>query len=319
MALRKMNLQSLPRFGESWSFLYVEKCLVERDQNAIVLTDTRGRVAVPTAALSCLLLGPGTNLTSSAVELLAANGTSMVWTGEAGVRCYAAGLGETRRAGNLLKQLEAWADPRERLEVCKRMYRVRFDDAALDPNLTLEQLRGKEGVRVRTAYESYSKMFGVKWEGRFYKTQHWASTDPINRAISVANACLHGLVHAALVSTGFSPAIGFVHTGKALSFVYDIADLYKIDITVPAAFQLIGSQRKDEPDRRMRLACRDRFRETRLLERILPDVQRVLGMRADVAKLYDHSEDAPADSRLWDPTTGEVLGGQNHGEPEPKP
>jgi CRISPR-associated protein Cas1 len=125
-------------------------------------------------------------------------------------------------------------------------------------------------------------------------------------------------VHAALVSTGFSPAVGFIHTGKALSFVYDIADLYKMDVTVPAAFQFIGSGRKDEPDRRMRLACRDRFRETKLLERILPDVQRVLGMRPDVAKLYDHSEDAPADSRLWDPKTGEVLGGQNHGDPESK-
>lgn len=311
--MRKLNLQALPRFGESWSFLYVEKCVIERDQNAITITDSRGRVAVPTAALSALLLGPGTNLTSSAVELLAANGTSIVWTGEAGVRCYAAGLGETRRSGNLLKQLEAWANPRERLEVCKRMYRVRFSNEELSSDLTLEQLRGREGVRVRMAYDAYSKMFGVKWSGRFYKPQHWSSTDPINRAISVANSCLHGLVHAALVSTGFSPAVGFVHTGKALSFVYDIADLYKLDVTVPAAFQIIGSTLKDEPDRRMRLACRDRFRETRLLERILPDVQRVLGLKADVARLYDHSADAPAESRLWDPVTGEVSGGTNHG------
>lgn len=316
MGLRKYDLQALPRFGESWSFLYVEKCVVERDQNSIIFVDARGKIALPTAALSCLLLGPGTNLTSSAVELLAANGTSMVWTGEAGVRCYAAGLGETRRAGNMLKQVEAWANPRERLEVCKRMYRVRFD-GELPADLTLEQLRGKEGVRVRMAYESFAKMFGVEWAGRFYKPQHWASADPINRAISVANSCLHGLVHAALVSTGFSPAIGFVHTGKALSFVYDIADLYKLDVTVPVAFQIIGSGRKDEPDRRTRLACRDRFRETRLLERILPDVQRVLGMKPEVARLYDLSADAPAESRLWDPVTGEVPGGTNHGPEDP--
>lgn len=316
MARRQANLQALPRFGESWSFLYVEKVSIEREQNALVLTDTRGRVAVPCAALSCLLLGPGTNLTSAAVELLASNGTSMVWTGEAGVRCYAAGLGETRRSGNLLRQLEAWATPDSRLEVCKRMYRIRFAEETLPSGLTLEQLRGREGVRVRETYAAFSRQFGVPWNGRLYKPQHWASTDPINRAISVANSCLHGLVHAALVSTGFSPAVGFIHTGKALSFAYDIADLYKMDVTVPVAFELVAKGPVEGLERCARLTCRDRFRETRLLERILPDVQRVLGLRPDVARLYDHSEDAPAGSRLWDPA-GEIAGGQNFGVPEP--
>lgn len=313
MARSRVDLQALPRFGESWSFVYVEKSNIEREQNGLLLSDERATVALPCAALSCLMLGPGTTVTAAAMELLASNGTSVVWTGEAGVRCYAAGLGETRRAANFLKQVDAWADPMKHIEVVRNMYCVRFTDA-LPPGLTLEQIRGREGIRVREAYASYSKMFGVPWEGRQYKIQHWGSTDPINRAISVANACLHGLCHAAIVSTGFSPALGFIHTGKALSFVYDVADFYKIDVTVPAAFEAVG-RGTENLERRVRLACRDRFRQTRLLERVLPDVQHVLGLKQDVARLYDLGADAPAESRLWDPT-GDLAGGKNFGPEE---
>ena len=194
------------------------------------------------------------------------------------------------------------------------MYSIRFPEE-LPLGLTLEQIRGREGVRVRDAYANYSKMFGVTWTGRLYKQQHWASADSINRAISVANSCLHGLCHAAIVSTGFSAALGFIHTGKALSFVYDVADLYKIDVTVPAAFEAV-SQSGENIERRVRVACRDWFRKTRLLERTLPDIQRLLELKQDVARLYDLSEDAPTESRLWDPT-GVITGGQNFSPEEP--
>lgn len=315
MGRPRVDLQSLPRFGESWSFVYVEKSNLERVDNGLLISDARATVSLPCSALSCLMLGPGTTVTAAAMELLASNGTSVVWTGEAGVRCYAAGLGETRRASNFLRQVEAWAEPLRHIEVVRRMYRVRFPEE-LPEGLTLEQIRGREGVRVRDAYANYSKMFGVTWTGRLYKPQHWASADPINRAISVANACLHGLCHAAIVSTGFSAALGFIHTGKALSFVYDIADLYKIDVTVPAAFEAVG-RGAEHLERHVRIACRDRFRQTRLMEKILPDIQRVLGLKQDVARLYDLSEDAPAESRLWDPS-GSVAGGQNHAPEEPQ-
>ncbi len=312
---RKTQLQMLPRFGESWSFLYVDKTIVEREENALLLCNERANVAVPCAALSCLMLGPGTRVTSAAMELLASNGTSVVWTGEAGIRCYAAGLGDSRRSGNMLKQIELWANPVQHLEVVKRMYRIRFSEPVPD-DLTLEQLRGREGVRVRDAYAGFSKLFGVKWAGRLYRPDSWGAADPINRAISAANSCLYGLCHAAIVSTGFSPAVGFIHTGKALSFVYDIADLYKCDVSVPVAFDVVANG-AENAERRVRLACRDRFRATRLLERILPDIQRVFGMRPEVARLYDHSADAPGDSRLWTPE-GAVPGGQNHA-PEEEP
>lgn len=178
MGRARVDLQSLPRFGESWSFVYVEKANIERAENGLLIHEERATVALPCAALSCLMLGPGTTVTAAAMELLASNGTSVVWTGEAGVRCYAAGLGETRRAGNFLKQVDAWADPLRHIEVVRNMYCVRFVDG-LPPGLTLEQIRGREGIRVREAYANYSKMFGVTWNGRQYRAQHWSSTDPM--------------------------------------------------------------------------------------------------------------------------------------------
>jgi CRISPR-associated protein Cas1 len=172
-----------------------------------------------------------------------------------------------------------------------------------------------EGVRVRETYARLARETGVRWSGRAYKTDQWNSADPVNRALSTANTCLYGLCHAALVSTGFSPGLGFIHTGKSLAFVYDIADLYKCDVTMPIAFTSAREGSLDGLEGRVRRRCRDIFRKTKLLERIVPDVQRVLGLRAETVKLFDASqasEDAGCVGELWDPA-GPVPGGRNHG------
>lgn len=160
----------------------------------------------------------------------------VLWCGEEGVRVYACGMGETRSSRNLLLQVALWADPAARLRVVHRMYRMRFAEEP-DPAMPLEELRGREGIRVREAYARLSRETGVAWEGRSYRSSNWRAADPVNRALSCANSCLYGVCHAAIVSAGFSPALGFIHTGKALSFVYDVADLYKVDLTIPLAFR----------------------------------------------------------------------------------
>ncbi len=311
------DLQVLPRFADGLTFLYVEHARVEQEHHAIVLVDARGRVPVPVAALAALMLGPGTSMTHAAVLACADNGCSVLFCGEGGVRLYAAGLGETRRASNLMDQARAWADPAEHMRVVVRMYRMRFNETVAE-GLTLEQLRGMEGVRVRETYARLARETGIRWTGRVYKTTDWGSSDPVNRALSTANACLYGLCHAALVSTGFSPGLGFVHTGKSLAFVYDVADLYKCDVTVPIAFAAAREGPLDGLEGRVRRRCRDVFRKTKLLERIVPDVQRVLGLRADTLKLFDANElgdaneDAAFVGELWDPA-GAVPAGRNHG------
>jgi CRISPR-associated protein Cas1 len=305
------NLRMLPKVRDSWSYLYAERCRVDQEDKAIALHDQQGKTAVPCSALTLLMLGPGTTVTHAAIRTLADNGCTVLWTGESGVRLYAQGLGETRSAQRLLHQARLCSNPGLRLKVVRRMYEIRFPET-LDPALTLQQIRGKEGIRVRESYARASRETGVPWHGRAYQRDDWKSADPVNRALSAANSCLYGISHAAILSAGYTPGLGFVHTGKLLSFVYDIADLYKVDITIPAAFQA-AKDGEDGVEGRVRRFCRDYFREQRLLNHIVDDIDRVL----DVGPLptndtFDADAAAPGD--LWDPELGGVPGGLNQAD-----
>lgn len=302
----------LPKVRDSWSYLYVEHAKIDQDDKAIAVHDDSGRVPVPCATLSVLLLGPGTTISHAAIRTLAEHGCLVEWTGEEGVRFYARGEGETRSAANFLRQARLHAHPQGRLEVAKRMYRVRFTGKLAD-DLTIQQLRGMEGARVRDAYARASQATGVPWTGRSYKRNDWGAADPINRALSCANSNLYGICHAAIIAVGLSPALGFVHTGKMLSFVYDVADLYKAEITIPAAFQAVQEGEKDL-ERRVRHACRDLFRETRLLKRIVTDMEKLLSLEGLQDVLFSFDEDEALPGGLWDPELGDVQGGVNFAE-----
>ncbi len=302
-----LDLHLLPKVRDSLSFLYVEHCQIDQDGKAIAILDQRGKVPVPCASLCLLMLGPGTRITHAAVRALAENGCLAFWTGEEGVRFYAQGMGETRSSRNLVRQVRLWADDELHMAVVLRMYQMRFGEE-LDSSLTLRQIRGKEGMRVRHAYADASKFYGVPWQGRSYRRDNWSPADPINKALSTANSCLYGVCHAAIVSAGYSPALGFIHTGRMLSFVYDVADLYKMEVAVPIAFREVAIGLQDL-ERRVRMACRDAFKEYRLLQRIVPDIEAVLGKEADSPE--DLAEDANALDYLWDPERGKIEGGLN--------
>jgi len=303
------DLHILPKVRDSWSYLYVEHARIEQDAKAIAIHDVNGKTPVPCTALMVLMLGPGTTVSHAAVRALAEAGCLIFWTGEQGVRFYAQGLGETRSSRRLLKQAMLWSNPVRRLEVVVRMYRMRFDEV-LPAELTLRQIRGLEGVRVRDAYARLSRETGVPWAGRSYKRTNWHDSDPINRALSAANSTLYGICQAAIVASGYSTALGFVHTGKMLSFVYDVADLYKVEVTLPAAFEATALG-DNELERRVRLRCRDLFHEQRLLSRIINDIDHVL----DVADGEDEAAmdaELAAPGGLWDPSEGIVPGGENY-------
>jgi len=313
MAIKDLHL--LPRVEDGWSFLYVQQCRIEQDDKSISVWEDTGRTPVACAALSLLMLGPGTAITHAAVRTLVESGCMILWCGEEGVRVYGVGLGETRSSRNLLRQASAWADPRTRLAVVRRMYARRFDEKVYE-SLSLQQLRGREGIRVRACYAEASRVSGVEWKGRNYDRTSWKTADPINRALSCANSCLYGLCHAAIVAAGYSPAIGFVHSGKALSFVYDVADLYKTATSIPAAFGGVQANPKDM-EGTVRRAMRDRFFEERLLERILPDLALLFegfgeDVEASLDSLLDSDDALP--SGLWDPEAGSVEGGVNYSE-----
>ncbi|MDA8087879.1 MAG: type I-E CRISPR-associated endonuclease Cas1e, partial [Nitrospiraceae bacterium] len=199
-----------------------------------------------------------------------------------------------------------------RMQVVRRLYQLRFSEK-FNPELTLQQIRGMEGIRVRESYARAARETGVPWSGRSYRRDNWSNADPVNRALSAANSCLYGICHAAIVSAGFSPALGFVHTGKMLSFVYDVADIYKAEVTIPVAFRA-AAEGQDGLERRVRLTCRDGFVSTRLLERIIPDIQTALMLekRGSASDGESFDQDAAAPGSLWDPVAGEVEGGRVH-------
>lgn len=312
------DLHELPKFADGTSYLYVEHCKVEQDKLSVSLFDKEGQVQVPCAGLAVLMLGPGTSITHAAVRVLAENGVFIVWVGEEGIRLYAQGLGKTRSAHNIMKQARLSSYPETRLRVVERMYRMRFADAKTD-GLSIQQLRGMEGARVRAAYARASQETGIPWRGRRYKPGACTITDPVNRALTVANSCLYGICHAAIVVAGYSPALGFIHVGHQMSFTFDIADLYKAELIIPLAFNLVKASDQDI-ERRARMACRDAFKSQRLLARIIPDIERLM----DLSTLGIAGTDLPSDvspddmdsdkaipNRLWDPEVGSVEGGTN--------
>ena len=316
------DLRQLPRFEDSLSYLYLEHTRIEQHEKAIAVHDATGMTPVPVASLALLMLGPVTSITHAAITALADNNCPVAWVGEDGLRFYAAGTGGTRGSAALLRQARLASIPQLRLEVVLRMYRKRFPEG-LDAQLDLQQVRGMEGIRVREAYSAASKKFGVPWTGRNYKRGSWATADPVNRALSTGNACLYGLVQAAILSAGYSSAIGFVHTGKQLSFVYDIADLYKIELIVPTAFEVAAWQ-GGSIESRMRAACRESFKSAKLMQRALPDIDDVLTVSGVLAQSNDPAwdMDSSAPGALWAPDADSkgdqrIEGGVNYGSDDP--
>ncbi len=299
------NLHELPKLKDSLSYLYVEHAMLEQKQKAIEFVQKEGRTLIPIANLSVLMLGPGTSITHAAIKTLAQGGCSVLWTGQDATRFYAQGMGETRKGQRLLHQAALVSDPAKRKQVVINMYRHRFTET-LSPHLTLPQIRGKEGARVRQAYANASKKYRIEWNGRKYDRSNWRNADPANRALSSANALLNGICHAAIVSGGYSPGLGFIHTGKQLSFVYDIADLYKAEITIPIAFAQAYSPVKIES--RTREACRQKFKEVKLLSRILPDIEAMLTVPDAQTTLTEPVGDIDADPALPTPLWKRIEG-----------
>jgi len=257
------------------SLVFVERGNLDVLDGAFVLVDKTGvRTHIPVGGVACLLLEPGIRVSHAAVTLAARVGCLLVWIGEGGVRFYSAGQPGGARSDRLLHQAKLALDDDARLKVVRKMYELRFGEPA-PARRSVEQLRGIEGVRVRRTYQALAQQHRVRWKRRSYDPDDWDVSDMPNRCLSAATSCLYGIVEAAVLAAGYAPAIGFIHTGKPLSFVYDIADLVKFDTVVPVAFQ-IASKAGTDHERRVRLACRDVFRRIRLLERLIPLIHEVL-------------------------------------------
>jgi len=303
----KPELQELPRIRDRLSFLYLERCVINRAENAITVTDVRGTVHVPAATVSVLLLGPGTKVTHRAMELIGDTGASVIWIGERGVRYYAHGRPLTHSSRLLVAQATLVSNNRMRLSVARKMYTMRFTNEDVS-HMTMQQLRGREGARIRSVYRRMSKETGVPWKRRDYDPGDFSAGDPVNQALSSANACIYGLAHSVIVALGCSPGLGFIHTGHERSFVYDVADLYKAEIAIPIAFK-VAAEHTSDIGSITRRAVRDAISDGRIMERMVKDIHFLL--------LGDSDEYTPIETDivyLWDEKTGTVSNAVSYGK-----
>ena len=299
------EIQMLPQVADRLTFLYLERCVLNRQDSAITVADDRGTVFVPAAAISVIMLGPGTKITHRAMELIGYAGVTVIWVGEHGVRYYASGRPLAHHAALLQRQAELVSNMRMHLNVVRQMYCMRFPNEDVS-HLTLQQLRGREGARIRAVYKKASKEWNVPWNGREYDPEDFTSGDPVNQALSAGHACLYGLAHAVIAALGCSPGLGFVHVGHENSFVYDIADLYKADITIPLAFEVAATISKEEIPSVMRRKTRDKMVKMNILKQMVHDIKSLLAQEGE-------SEDSDA-VYLWDNRVGEVENGRSYGE-----
>lgn len=306
----------LPRAADSLSFLYLEQVRVVQDDTGVCAQveqadGTTSRVYLPVAALSCILLGTGTSATQPAMATCARHNTTVLWTGAGGVRLYSASQPGDLGTSWLERQVRSWADDSTRLAIAGRMYEKRFD-MAVPEGTTLNSLRGLEGQRMKTLYQTLAQRHKLRGFRRNYDPTNWDQQNPVNQALSAANTALYGTVHSAILALGCSPALGFIHSGKQHSFVYDIADLYKSTHTIPLAFSLHNSS---QPDRDARLRLRHDFALYRLLPRIVTDIQRLLNPDTGLGEDGDADADEVGELELvhlWDPDLGPVEAGTNY-------
>lgn len=306
------SLPELVRAQDRMTFIYLERCVVHRDSNAITATDERGTVHIPAASLSALLLGPGTRVSHHAMMLLAESGSTAVWVGEQGVRYYAHGRSLAKSSRLLEAQALLVSNQSSRLKVAREMYVMRFPDEDVG-GLTMQQLRGREGARVRALYREHATRTGISRTRRSYDVEDFSAGDPVNQALSAAHTGLYGVVHAVIVAWGCSPGLGFVHTGHVRSFVYDIADLYKAEITIPLAFDIAARQVTDVGGETRR-GLRDLLHGGAFLQRCVADIQHLLLPDEDPAEIEEGLGDDVV--QLWDGSRKAVASGMSYGEDE---
>jgi CRISPR-associated protein Cas1 len=273
----KVTRESLPQVKDKYPFLYLERGRLEIDDSSIKWIDSDANVVpLPVATLNTLLLGPGTTITHEAVKIAAAANCNVCWVGEDSLLFYAAGHLPTADTRNLRNQLEQSANPEASLLVARRMFARRFPDADLEGK-NLKEMMGMEGHRVRSLYQQKAEQYQVGWKGRQFTPGKFSLSDITNQVLTSTNAALYGILCSAVHSMGYSPHIGFIHSGSPLPFVYDLADLYKEELCIDLAFALTKELAGKYNKHKVSGAFRERVIKMDLLAKLAEDIPLMLG------------------------------------------
>ncbi len=273
----KVTRESLPQVKDKYPFLYLERGRLEIDDSSVKWIDsTNNVIPLPVATLNALLLGPGTTVTHDAVRTATAANCAICWVGEDSLLFYAAGFLPTADTRNLKKQIELSAAPKKSIEVARRMFARRFPDADLREK-SMQEMMGMEGNRVRALYQQKAEQYQVGWKGRSFTPGKFEAGDLTNQILTSSNAALYGVLCSAVHSMGYSPHIGFIHSGSPLPFVYDLADLYKAELCIDMAFALTRDLAGRYDKHKVAGAFRKRVIEMDLLAKLGEDITVMLG------------------------------------------
>ena len=274
----KVTRESLPQVKDKYPFLYLERGRLEIDDSSVKWIDSENNVVpLPVATLNALLLGPGTTVTHDAIKTAVSANCAVCWVGEDSLLFYAAGFLPTADTRNLKQQIELSANPEKSLEVARRMYARRFPDAELSGK-NLKEMMGMEGYRVRALYQQKAEEYQVGWKGRTFTPGKFDLSDITNQVLTASNAALYGILCSAVHSMGYSPHIGYIHSGSPLPFVYDLSDLYKENLCIDLAFALTRDMAGRYDKQKVSAAFRQRVIEMDLLAKLADDIPDVLGV-----------------------------------------
>jgi CRISPR-associated protein Cas1 len=234
-----------------------------------------GDYAIPYQAVSMILLGPGTSITQDVLRLCARHGTLIAAVGEGGVKSYTAPPLGQGRSDVARAHAERWADPKRRLDTARRLYAWRFGRVL--PHRDIETLRGIEGARIKESYKLVAQRFGITWHGRRYDRQNPNAADLPNQAINHAATFVEAAADIAVAAVGALPPLGFIHEDSSNAFTLDIADLYRVDITLPLAFSAVQAIQQKKSDLTVEREVRKRavrlFRQEKLIPRMIDRIK----------------------------------------------
>lgn len=236
-----------------------------------------GDYAIPYQAVSMILLGPGTSLTHDVLRLCARHGVLIAAVGEGGVKSYTAPPMGQGRSDVARVHAEKWADPKGRLDTARRLYAWRFGQVL--PHRDIETLRGIEGVRLKESYKLVAQRFGIDWKGRRYDRDNPTAADLPNQAINHAATFVEAAADIAVAAVGALPPLGFIHEHSSNAFTLDIADLYRVDLTLPLAFGAVRAYLDREAnnlEREVRRRAGKLFRQEKLIPKMIDRIKELL-------------------------------------------
>ena len=258
--------------------LYVEdgtlrfECAASGDLDA-------GNYAIPYQSISMICLGPGSSLTHDALRITALHGTSIVATGDGGVKFYSAPPIGRAKSFVARRHAELWADKKGRIDIARKMYALRF--GKILPHKDIEVLRGIEGGRVKESYKILATKHGIVWKGRVYDRNNPEDADIPNQAINHASTFVESAAEIAVSATGALHALGFIHEDASTAFVLDIADLFRESITIPIAFASASKAGVTNLEREIRYFTASEFRRKKVIPSMIDAINKLIGLNND--------------------------------------